>query len=441
MNKIPTLYSDYKECILDLDIYGKIVATPQQSIEELTNTLFEEFKRRKPLPTLEYKRYELSRLVNPEFRIAYNKELELQENESLIELNNSISSLSPLNFDDLTPLLTEVKEIFSYENGVTDLDRQSVVEKYNLDTGEVFKPGIGETENIVGSTIEAENIRLSDEEIEQLGSDEDYEVLDINEDDSTEIVQDFDIDDIEVEDDYIDYEVDYESNDIDSDADYNDDTGDIDSEDEISDDYIEDDYSDYDYDMTEDDTIDEDSASNEDDSEIDDSEYSDVEYDDYDDYGSYNDTEDDSENSDFDSSDSSSDDFIDTDSEDFDDYSEDDYSEDDYSEDDYSEDDIESKEGSIDTFIDSVLDEPDFVPDFEPVLQKEVEIPITPVQVYNKPPDEAVDRSSEPTDIRAFLRKHPRCEYDFALKYFTKKQINDAIKIGKIIKKGNILKI
>ena len=45
------------------------------------------------------------------------------------------------------------------------------------------------------------------------------------------------------------------------------------------------------------------------------------------------------------------------------------------------------------------------------------------------------------TDIRQFLRKHPRCEYEFALKYFTKKQINDAIKIGKIVKKGNILKI
>ena len=57
MTKIPTLYSDYPECILDLDIYGKIVATPQQSMEEMKKSLFEEFQRRKPYPTLEYKRY------------------------------------------------------------------------------------------------------------------------------------------------------------------------------------------------------------------------------------------------------------------------------------------------------------------------------------------------------------------------------------------------
>ena len=47
----------------------------------------------------------------------------------------------------------------------------------------------------------------------------------------------------------------------------------------------------------------------------------------------------------------------------------------------------------------------------------------------------------EPTDLRAFLRKHPRSEMDFVLKYFTKKQINDALRVGKIIKKGSILRI
>ena len=82
MTKIPTLYTDYRELILDLDIYGKIVSTPQQSIQELRDTLFEEFKLRKPLPTLEYKRYELSRLGNPDYRIRYNRELELQDYES-----------------------------------------------------------------------------------------------------------------------------------------------------------------------------------------------------------------------------------------------------------------------------------------------------------------------------------------------------------------------
>ena len=55
--------------------------------------------------------------------------------------------------------------------------------------------------------------------------------------------------------------------------------------------------------------------------------------------------------------------------------------------------------------------------------------------------EEQVDRSLEPTDIRQFLRKHPRSTMEFVLKYFTKKQINDALRIGKIIKKGNILKL
>ena len=52
-----------------------------------------------------------------------------------------------------------------------------------------------------------------------------------------------------------------------------------------------------------------------------------------------------------------------------------------------------------------------------------------------------IDKSSEPTDIRLFLKKHPNSAYDFVLQYFTKKQINDAIKIGRIIKKGNTLRI
>lgn len=52
---------------------------------------------------------------------------------------------------------------------------------------------------------------------------------------------------------------------------------------------------------------------------------------------------------------------------------------------------------------------------------------------------EKVDRAEEPKDLREFLRKYPHCEVNFALKYFSHKEIQKAILTGKIIKKGNKL--
>lgn len=474
MTKIPTLYSDYKECILDLDIYGKIVATPQQSIQELTDTLFEEFKRRKPLPTLEYKRYELSRLVNPEFRIAYNKELELQDNERLVDLDKSFSTLRSIQFEDLTPLIDEVREAFSYEMNITDSVRQDIISKYDLETGEEFKPGIQETENIVGTTYEDSDTVLTDEEIENLGVDEDYSVLDINEDDTPEQYEDES--DIEVDDDFVDYDAeedstdDTESEDDDDSSfeDYSDDTEDTDEAgfDDYSEEPTEED--DYSEEPTEDDDSDLDSFDD----------YSEEEQsedgDDFSDYDAEESSEDGTDFSDYESEEDS-DDFSDyeeqeseDDSDDFANYeeeSEDDSSFEDYEEEEsdeiYEEDVGDSDEDSFDeydyteetgvdedyseepSFIDSVYDSQNQDEQIaEPVKQVEVQTPVTPAMIHNEvPKPQVIDRSAEPTDIRAFLRKHPRCEYEFALQYFTKKQINDAIKIGKIIKKGNILKI
>ena len=478
MTKIPTLYSDYKECILDLDIYGKIVATPQQSIQELTDTLFEEFKRRKPLPTLEYKRYELSRLVNPEFRIAYNKELELQDNERLVDLDKSFSTLGSIQFEDLTPLIDEVREAFSYEMNITDSVRQDIISKYDLETGEEFKPGIQETENIVGTTYEDSDTVLTDEEIENLGVDEDYSVLDINEDDTPEKYEDES--DIEVDDDFVDYDAeedstdDIESEDDDDSSfeDYSDDTEDTDEADfdDYSEEQTEDDadFSDYDTEESSEDSSDFDDYSEEP------TEDDDSDLDSFDDYSEEEQSEDEDDFSDYDTEESSEDDtdFSDyeseEDSDDFADYeeeSEDDSSFEDYEEEEsdeiYEEDVGDSDEDSFDeydyteetgvdedyseepSFIDSVYDSQNQDEQIaEPVKQVEVQTPVTPAMIHIEvPKPQVIDRSAEPTDIRAFLRKHPRCEYEFALQYFTKKQINDAIKIGKIIKKGNILKI
>lgn len=473
MTKIPTLYSDYRECMLDLDIYGKIVATPQQSIQELTETLFEEFQRRKPMPTLEYKRYELSRLVNPDFRIAYNKELELQDNERLLDLQSDLeASFENIDFEDLTSLIPTTKELFSYENHITDDMRSEIISKYDLSTGEAFKPGINQTENIVGSVSEDDSLTLSEEKIKHLGVDEDETTITMAEDpmevvrfkDNPEDVK-YEIEDDEVtlEDDYAaedDELEDYTSSESDSggnsendsDSDEDDDYEDYDSE--------EDDDSDYDdYDSEDEDN----EYETDDDSDDDDLDTQETE-EDYDDYGS------DSDEEDYDDYDSDSEES--SDDEDYDDYNSEDTeteleeydneenseSETDY--DDYGESkdepsnesntqgvveksiDFDNDNFDVSSFIDSVQDEP-VIKQSEHIVNKVVETPITPLDVRcnNPPQSEIIDRSSEPTEIRAFLRKHPRCEYDFALKYFTKKQINDAIKIGKIIKKGNILKI
>lgn len=472
MTKIPTLYSDYRECMLDLDIYGKIVATPQQSIQELTETLFEEFQRRKPMPTLEYKRYELSRLVNPDFRIAYNKELELQDNERLLDLQSDLeASFESIDFEDLTSLIPTTKELFSYENHITDDMRSEIISKYDLSTGEAFKPGINQIENIVGSVSEDDSLTLSEEKINQLGVDEDETTITMAEDpmevvrfkDNPEDVK-YEIEDDEVtlEDDYSaeddefeDYtssESDLEGNsENDSDSDEDDDYEDYDSEEDDDSDYDDYDSEDEDNEYETDDDSDDDLDTQETEEDYDDYD-SDSDEEDYDDYDS--DSEESSDDEDYDDYNSE-----DTETE-LEEYDNEDNSESETDYDDYDEYEDEPSnepntqgvvEKSIDfdndnfdvsSFIDSVQDEP-VIKQSEHIVNKVVETPITPLDVRcnNPPQSEIIDRSSEPTEIRAFLRKHPRCEYDFALKYFTKKQINDAIKIGKIIKKGNILKI
>lgn len=50
-------------------------------------------------------------------------------------------------------------------------------------------------------------------------------------------------------------------------------------------------------------------------------------------------------------------------------------------------------------------------------------------------------RDEEPKDLRSFLRKHPHCEMSVIYKYFTKKEVQNALLAGKVIKKGTQLHI
>lgn len=391
MKQIPTLYSNYQELMLDLDIFGKIISTPQQSIQDMKDALFEEFKLRKPLPTLTDKRYELSEQVSQDYKIAYNRELEMQDYESLIDLESKSDLIKDFSFEDLTPLVPEVKALFSYEQNIKDIDRKNILEKYSMETGEVFNNGVAQTEELFNSVKEDKSLILSDSEIDNLGKD-------LEDDDVEYSEEEYDTDETLEEDDYNEFE--------------NTETNEIDDSDSEEDEYNED----------EDDFIDETSFEDSDEDEYEDS-----------DEDEYEDSDEDLEEED---------EYEEDLEEEVEDENEDDeYEEDDLDEDSYDEDSEENEE-DFEIEFEETTSQVNNVDESPPVITQQVNIPITPVEINNNiVKEEVIDRSLEPTDIRQFLRKHPRSDYDFVLKYFTKKQINDALKIGKIIKKGNILKL
>lgn len=567
--KVQTIHPDYRECILDIDIFGRIVSTPQQSLEELTETLFEEFKRRKPLPTLEARRYELSRFVSQDYQIYYDGELDLQDNETLVDLPSMQGS--GVVFEDLSSLIPApaMQEKFRYENGVTDDIRSRLIKKFDLETGELFKPGIKQTENIVGSVEEDKSLMLTDEQVDNLGegvgeepeelaesSDEvsegavswgssggavatkapmwsiDEDVPDYAKPSDTDEEESEDDEDASVYDaygsdeDYVDTGqsrgvAGESSEDDDSGVEYGvafdeDDDYDaipIDESDEeevpaegdgpdggvpAEDDDFVDVYGEEagdDDDSGVDDAYFGDESDGEEGSEDDDSGVDDAYFgaDDLGDAGvqdaagvaaeggSYADEasvevyggddeeavdEDDVSDADIyfgddedvpeDGQSVGDDDLEEGQSEDDDDADvyfgdEEEVPEDGRSEDDDDADayfGMDESEGSYEEATTSGVDDFDVKPEF-------IESPPAPTPQYKEPqrkpqqvqPQQStsaqspiIDRSSEPTDIRAFVRKHPRCDIQFALNYFTKKQIDDAVRLGRIIKKGNILR-
>ena len=601
---IPSLHPDYRECILDIDIFGRIVSAPQLSYEQLKEMLFEEYAQRTPMPTLETKRYELSRPVSDDYMVSYGGDLELQDNELLVDLQSKSSGVV---FEDLSSLIpgnihSEVQELFRYEYGAHDDFRQRIIDEYDVESLEEFKPGVRATENIVGSTSEDESLILSDEAVERLGEepeeegqlaesgdgdvpswmqgvmaygqvddsdtdteengdmsvaddeqeqmssdDDDYDVYagyddevvegsedsegsgdsddsggsggdaegdsedyaDVYAEDSDEEVAEEGYTDVYAEDQegngegvaeegYTDV---YAEDSEDSDGDYvdvyaedseDDDTSQAGSEEEKGDlggqefgvvpadepdDFGVDDDDGVDFGDMPPDAPDSEQVGDSDDGV----DYGDIDSDDgvdFDDMDAEGEegVGDDSEQSEVGVTGSDDDDvyFGDIEEEqddgvDFGDIQEegqeDDDSIDEVEEETYREEAIETvspgwpnaggsesgqfgEDDGVD-FIDDLGDGIDFVDSpksgsislnsgvVQPPAQTK---PQKPVPVARPSPEQDFDRSSEPTDIRAFVRKHPRCEVQFALKFFTKKQIDDAVRLGRIIKKGNTLR-
>lgn len=419
--RIPTLCTDYDELMLDLKIYGKLISTPQQSFDEIRQALFEEFKLSEPFPTLERNRYELSRQVSNEYKIKYESEIVLQDNEELVDLTKDATEIKDISFEDLTPLVSSVKSLFVYEEQVTDNLRDSILAQYDLETGEELGIiDVAKTEETFGSVKQDESLIVSDEEFNgMLGvSDEESDYDDdpdsyvdtdsYNEESNTEEYDEEGYD--EEEESYEDEEEPYE----DEEEPYEDEE---ESYDEDEEGYDEDEEG-----------YDEDESSTEDEYIIDEDEYEDE-----DDPDSYEDSSDLEEkltsavsNS---SENSSSSTFIEH----------------------MTGEKIEDNSDDFDissTFINNIKEKPkvptksnaSFMPDLDDIDIKvpvvEQEVALKPIEV--KPPVQ--EPTQVPTDLRAFLRSNPNCRVEVALKYFSKKEIEDAIKRGRIIKRNGTLR-
>ena len=527
--QIVTQYENYQELLLDLDIFGRLSSTKQMNLDEYKDLFFEEFKKQKPMPTMESKRYELSRLVDNSYRVEYNRQLELRENERLVDFNEELEDENVENktnrkLEDID-IDNNVKILFQYENQVCDRDREEIIKKYSLENGELLQ-GV-RPEKLMGTIKEDESLKLDDIEIENLGAevpkfhDEEFEPIEDYEEtkESTELDEDDDFDAIAFSDDIelSDNSEDEETEEIEeSDSDFDDDI-EYDSEEE------ENEETDSDFDDTEDDSEEEENEGSDEDLE----ETEEESNDDLEDEEEFekSDVSEDIEESEEEFKDSDDESDVDYDEEpketedneeNFDDDSEETKENESYDSNlekkantsDLSVEQLLSMLGSkLDTSIDldklkQFVSKSDnsVVPDsVEPELKNDIDIKEVPIEKEQKQDslDDFFDNDTddlseffeekkgtetnelskknqffeessketdkkeetisekansqqvqqqelkepEPTDLRTFIRKHPRCDYDFATQYFTPKQIAMEIKKGRVIKKGNMLKI
>ena len=157
--KIPTYYDTQEELILDLNILGKILQVPSQTIEELTESLNNEYKMKRPMPTLEQKRYEISSGVSDDYEITGEEELVLAEGEELVDLSAVQDDIPDID-ESLIEVDTEKRVYFHYENQVTP----SMLEEFLNGDLHSFT---GNMSNY-GSNVLETNHELSDEQIAEM---------------------------------------------------------------------------------------------------------------------------------------------------------------------------------------------------------------------------------------------------------------------------------
>lgn len=503
--QIATQYNNYQELLIDLDIFGRQSETKQLDLQGYEELFYEEFKQRKPMPTMESKRYKLSRLVDNDYRVEYNKQIELREKEYLIDLTEHSEKKEE---KEEYEIIENVQELFTYEKQINDSDREEIIKKYSLDTGESLDyTQIERPDKLLGTIKVDESLKLDDIEIENLGSDnpvfhdEDIEPIEEQEEpDIEESEEEQELADLEEDFDTVDFDDSLENS---STSDDEQETLKDSSTSSISDLDNEQDSSDYDTDLDNepDSSISSITDNNTEDSSTSSNELKEKEK------SSSNDLSLDSllqmlgnkldanidieqlkvlvkesekpkaeesksiiESNSVEESEESiteSNNVEETEEQDLDtldDFFEEDETEEieeseseseSITEDSNIEESEETKESNLEDFDIDVDDfEMDFDDDEKPkekpkpvVEQKSKEQPKIIEEQKQEQPKPVIEekpkeqKQYEPKDLREFIRKHPRCEYDFATQYFTPKQIAMEIKKGRVIKRGNLLKI
>lgn len=466
---VKTAYSNVEEYKFELDILRDSLLTPERPLDVLREDVFKTQRAIKPLPSLEERRKELSRLVSEDYQIEYNNELQLRVNEYLLDTDDESDGISK-RIADIT-VNPDLKGIFSYNNNLEQADLEALYEKYGLDDEADFDKGLGSVTGIQGSVETNTLLVTSENQIEHLGKtsvDTELEVPNISSEDTTDEpstdetsadVQPIEEPDVEVKDSTnepkgIDN---HETEDNAEDSEFEE-ASDEEDVDDLEDEDLEDD-------IDEDDSADE--ADLVDDSEDIDEEDSADEFEDEDEDLEDEDSIDEDEDlEDEDGIDNDED--VDSEDEDL----EDDDSEDEDLEDTENIDEIEldntvvkpiensvsqqskhhtsnsprdgNKLDNSSTLIDNILDSDD-----------EVDLEKFNANIENSGTDNnskgtanssqisaqsmGIDES-DTKDLRQFLRNNPRCDYNDVLKYFSKREITRELSRGRIIKKGSKLK-
>ena len=421
-------YNSYLDFQLDMKVFQSVILNSQVDLESYKQEIIRELEQETPIKSFETMRYQLSDLVSADYVIEYNNDMSFTENELLVDFDEIGGTEDYDIADELEFDLSDIEDvksrcIINAEYSPLSIDKvHEINEAYSkfLDSDlEEFNGNIAELEREIeesrlSSTQKEEESSTQDNEEEVVMSLEE-EVIDFSDGDDSEYAE------YDIEDNLKGYSEDEELDDTDYDED------DIESSEE-DEDYEEETY----------DEEDEDSVEYEDGTSDTEEEYyeEDEEYD----------TEEDEDYEEYDLDDEDNE-------EEYEDYVEEQIVEDKANEDieeDYEEyEDVVNNEEDIEEQIEESSNNQDItndvsIDDFEPefddikVEQKQVQ-----VEKPSKPEIPKVEtpevKEEEPKDLIQFIRKHPRCEVSFALQYFSKKEIEKNIMMGRIIKKGNKL--
>lgn len=398
MIKTSTLYTNLQEVLLDLDIFGTLVQEKIPSKEEFKKILEVEYRRTHKKPTLEDKRYELSALVSSDYKVRYEKELQLEDDEEECVFGadeEPSEGVKPVyDIDEIIDVPRDIQQKFSINNRITDADRLEILHQLNYfeetEGVEEFNGDVDAVEAVQGTiTTPVAPIEEPDEVVGVSSRGAEVDETD---------------DEMDYEDDGSDDDFGYDEE-VDDGSDDDDDFGFPDEQPQYEEPIKQVEEPSYE-------------INGEDVEEIDDGSDDDFGYDE--------------------------DEEVDDGSEGF---------EQSYQEPVVSETNqigvvqmVETNADKEKSFVDSVFDDTIDATKVASIINKEV-VPkpldiVTPVQPKQEPQkEEPVNLDAEPKNIMDFLRKHPHSEVGFVLKYFPKKEVQKQIMMGNIIKKGNKLHI